>query len=155
MLGHVSGVAGGIILFPVTSLTWHVITSYPELSSHTRRRMGRQPGQRQPPESRSVTVCGHTAHHWSEYPPGHKDEDQVLFALYYDARFTSICQQSPHPFSVDSYSSINRGDRRGKRENKDICDTLVVLLMHCDTWLGGNSGWVACDSSESGLTRCL
>ena len=39
----------------------HVITSYPELSSHTQRRMGRQPGQRQPPESRSVTVCGHTA----------------------------------------------------------------------------------------------
>ena len=61
MLGHVSGVAGWRILFPVTSLTCRVITSYPELSSHTRRRMGRQPGQRQPPESRSVTVCGHTA----------------------------------------------------------------------------------------------
>ena len=59
-LGHVSGVTGWIILFPVTSLTLYlVIPSYPELSSHTRRRMGR-PGQRQPPESRSVRVCGRT-----------------------------------------------------------------------------------------------
>ena len=56
---------------------------------------------------------------------------------------------------VDSYSSINRGDRRGKRRNKDICDTLAVLLMHCDTWLGEHGEWVACDSSEFGLTTCL
>ena len=46
----------------------HVITSYPEL------RMGRQPGQRQPPESPSVTVCGHTASITL-----HKDGVLVLF----------------------------------------------------------------------------
>ena len=73
VLGHVSGVAGWIILFPVTSLTCRVITSYPELSSHTRRRMGRQ-GQGQPPESPSVTVCGHTASITL-----HKDGVLVLF----------------------------------------------------------------------------
>ena len=73
VLGHVSGVTGWIILFPVTSLTCRVMTSYPELSSHTRWRMGRQPGQRQPPESPSVTVCGQTA------ITVHKDGVLVLF----------------------------------------------------------------------------
>ena len=86
-LGHVSGVTGWIILFPVTSLTLYlVIPSYPELSSHTRRRMGR-PGQRQPPESRSVRVH---ANHWSEHPPGHQDGVQGLFELYYDARIQYV-----------------------------------------------------------------
>ena len=95
-----------------------------------------------------MPVCGHTASITL-----HKDG-----VLFDDAKFDLIHNMSTkHPFNLygDSGCSINREDRRRKREDKDICDRLVVLLMHCDTWLGGNSGWVACDSSESGVTRCL
>ena len=71
----------------------HVITSYPELSSHTRRRMGRQPGQRQPPESPSVTVCGHTASITL-----HKDG---VLAPFDDAKFDIIHNMlTKHPFNL-------------------------------------------------------